>query len=447
MKKLVLRLALVLFGLVLFCFLIYRFYPVVDKVIGPEKTVYIKKSDGKFNIIRNGEVFYIKGAAGNKYLKELSSIGGNTIRVYDTINLGAILDSARIYNLAVIVDIYMPKYNQSNDFYSFEENRMKLGLNIKHLVNRYKNHPSLLFWNLGNEINYPIVLMKNDFIDTFNNLIDSIHDIDPNHPVTTSIIRKKEVFSVLFHSPQLDLFGFNIFGHIKSLESDIRIANFLVKPFPYYLSEYANNGPWEEELTKWYVPVEQTTTKKAEQFSERYELYIKTDKQSLGSLAFYWGNKQECTHTWFSIFDEKGNKSNTFYALESAWNNKSYIQNNSHVGIKYMLIDNKGAKDNLVYKPNEIKYATLYLEGEVDSTYTYEWNIYKEKWHEHHSVELINRPILCSDSLNNSYRAFSFKTPLYEGSYRLFVNVYDNKGNFSSSNIPFYVLNINEKFK
>ncbi len=447
MIKFILRLTLILLGLVLFGFLIYRFFP-NNKIVDTSKTVYINENEENFDIIRNGKIFHIKGASGNKYLKELSSIGGNTIRVYDTTNLGAILNKAKLNDIAVIIDLYVPKYidneNYGYDYYSSSERRSKLIHNTKELVNKYKNHPALLFWNLGNEVDYPLVLRKNNFIDTFNKLIDVIHDTDPNHPVTTSIIRKKEIFSILFHSPQLDLIGFNIFGNLKNLKSDIKIAYLLAKPFPYYLSEFANNGPWEEQFTSWQVPIEQTATKKAEQYNDQYELYIKPDQKSLGSLAFYWGSKQEYTHTWYSIFDEKGRKSQTYYALESAWNNKKYEGSNSTVKIKHILIDDKGAKDDLIYKPNATKSATLYLEDEVDSTYTYKWNIYKEKWHENNSIDVINKPLLDSDTLNNRKRSFTFKTPLDEGPYRLFVDVYDNKGNFSSCNAPFYVLNDNE---
>ncbi|WP_158849268.1 DUF4434 domain-containing protein [Algibacter sp. L1A34] len=446
MIKLIIRLTLILLGLFLLSFLIYRFVPFNDKVIDTEKTVYIKKTGEKFNIIRNGEIFYIKGASGKNYLNELSNIGGNTIRVYETENLEVILDSAQINNIAVIVDIYLPKYNKNDDFYSLKENTSKLSDSVQELVNKYKNHPALLFWNLGNEIKYPNVIIKNDFINTFNNLINLIHTIDSNHPVSTSIIGKKEVFSMLLNSPELDLFGFNIFAHLHDLKSDLKKANYFVKPFPYYLSEFGNVGPWEEEqLTAWNVPIEQTSTKKAEQYKNQYESYIKSDKESLGSLAFYWGYKQEYTHTWFNLFDENGRKSQICYSLESVWNNKNYKNSSFSPRIKYMLVDGKGAKDNLMYKPNELKTATLFLEGKVDSTYTYKWNIYKERWYDNDSSVVTNKPLLSSDSIqNNGKRLFTFKTPLIEGPYRLFVDVYDNKGNFATSNTPFYVLNDNE---
>ena len=35
----------------------------------------------------------------------------------------------------------------------------------------------------------------------------------------------------------------------------------------------------------------------------------------------------------------------------------------------------------------------------------------------------------------------TFRTPAIEGPYRIFVFIYDQKGNFATTNTPFYVLN------
>ena len=62
-------------------------------------TVYIEQTETGYRLIRNGETFYIKGGGGNGYLKELKIAGGNTIRVYDTINSKQTLDKADVLML------------------------------------------------------------------------------------------------------------------------------------------------------------------------------------------------------------------------------------------------------------------------------------------------------------------------------------------------------------
>ncbi|WP_299390550.1 cellulase family glycosylhydrolase [uncultured Gelidibacter sp.] len=183
------------------------------------RTVYIKKQDKGFTLIRNGAPFKIKGATGNSHLDALAAIGANTLRVYDYENIKSILDEAQQHNLAVIVDIPLAKYTDDANFYSDEIQIARFRDTLKKLVRTYKDHPALLFWNLGNELDYPLVLRKNEFIKTFNGFIDLIHKEDPNHPVGTSIIPSKtETLSIHLHSPQLDLIGFNAFGNLNMIK-------------------------------------------------------------------------------------------------------------------------------------------------------------------------------------------------------------------------------------
>jgi hypothetical protein len=411
-----------------------------NEPVDEDKSVYIKTIDSKSVLFRNGKPFKIKGATGNASLKLLSEIGANTVRVYDTINLQTVLDKALEYKLAVIVDIKLPKYSHKYDYYDNKDKNNKLKLKVKKLVEKYKNHPALLFWNLGNELEYPLVLIKNNFIKTYNELIDLIHLTDPSHLVSTTLPpSQREILSLHFHSPELDLLGLNVFGNIWRTQSILNKVNIFKKPLPYFYGEYGSNGPWEQQLTSWKAPIEPTSTKKAEQYVERYNAYIKNDKQSIGDLVFYWGKKQERTHTWFSIFDQEERPSELLYRLNELWEGR--ISNPEWPPkIKYMLIDGLGANDNLVYKPNIVKTAELNFEDEKDSEYKFVWEIYAEGW-DYNLTDIEKDPIRISrDSVvaNNSY---AFKTPSKSGPYRIFVYVYDGYGNYSTTNTPFYVLN------
>lgn len=419
---------------------VYLYTHSETKLIDETKTVYIKKDQNGFKLYRNGNPFRIRGAAGDgNYLRSLADIGANTVRIYDSIS-EAILDRAYQNNLAVIIDIPIPKYTKEYNFYEDEKNNVELKDSIKILVNKYKNHPALLFWNLGNELDYPLVVKKNSFINTFNELIDIIHAEDPDHPVGTSLIPSRtQTLSLHLHSPQLDLIGFNAFGNLKMVKPLMKKIALATNVLPYYISEYGNNGPWEETVTPWRVPIEQTSTKKAEQYIGLYNLYIRADKESLGDLAFFWGQKQEHTHTWFSIFDEEGRKSQVFYSLKSLWGSP-INENDKPPQIKYMLIDNQGANDSLVYNANEIKTARIIMESKLDTTYQYKWEVFNEGWN-YKQTEKEDRPRkLPINIIDKKDRSLTFNVPDKEGPYRIFVYVYDQKGNFATTNIPFYVL-------
>lgn len=431
---------LFLLSCVLVCILFYT-HSERNGIVYEGKSVYIKAIDSRHVLIRNGKPFQIRGAdaAKNSSFKLLSKIGANTIRVYDTINLETILDKALESQLAVIVDINLPKFNEKLRYYDNHDKNNKLKLKVKELVKKYKDHPALLIWNLGNELDYPLVLLKNNFIKTYNELIDVIHTTDPNHLVSTTLIPSRtQTWAIHYHSPNLDLVGFNVFGNIWRIDLVMDEINFLKKPLPYFISEYGYNGPWEQHKTSWGAPIEPTSSKKAEQYAERYYTFMKNNKQSIGDLVFYWGQKQERTHTWFSILDKEERRSELFYKLNELWggqiNNVKYPPK-----INYMLINERGAQDNLVYKPNMEKTAELFFEGEIDVAYQFIWEIYGEGW-EYNQGDIEKNPIKISNDTVIVNSSYTFKTPSQSGPYRIFVYVYDGFGNYSTTNTPFYVL-------
>jgi beta-galactosidase/beta-glucuronidase len=73
------------------------------------------------------------------------------------------LDEAHRYDLAVIVDIYIPTYSTSHNLYEDEDDNMLLKQKVRDLVYQHKDHPALLIWNLGNEVNYPLVFRQERF--------------------------------------------------------------------------------------------------------------------------------------------------------------------------------------------------------------------------------------------------------------------------------------------
>ncbi len=425
--------------------------------------VYVRKTLNGFDLIRNNEPFYIKGAGGNSHLKELREIGGNTIRLYDTLNINQLLDEAYQNKLAVIVDIFIPRFQTDYNPYSISENNDTLKQNVINFVKKHKTHPAILFWNLGNEIDYPTLLKKSkriptitdltnifkvikerkSFIKTFNELIEMIKSEDPNHPVGSCVSTDnfwKRVLSLHLNSPKLDIIGFNIFAPPLKFRNHINKLSHFIKIKPYYISEWGMEGPWAQEKTSWEAPIETTSTNKGNQYEYNYKLFESLFSESVGTVVFHWGQKQERTHTWFNIFDEQGRKNQIYYELRNIWKNRSDTLD-FPPQIKYMVLDKKGARDNLVFLPNEIVEAEVLFNNEIDSSLNYNWEIFEEEWYyegggkKHLLPEKING---CFINIKNSVA--KVKIPSVEGPYRIFVNVYDSFGNLSTANTPFYVL-------
>ena len=403
-------------------------------------TVHLKKNGDSYELYRNGEVFHIKGASASSYFKELKAAGANTVRVYDTTNLGVRLDSAFFYQLAVIVDLPITRY-YNNDSLFMDQKFMDNELNsLKVTVKKYKNHPAILYWILGNEINYPDQPIDNKYIKHFNNLVNQVQNIDVDHPVSTAVggFNRSKIINIKNFSPKIDFISINIFGELSTFSERKNAISWLWNG-PYIFSEFGVNGQWEAYKTKWGAPVEETSTKKAEQYQTRYTNYIETlnDGRLLGTLFFYWGVKQERTHTWFNTLDDDGKKNESAFVFEEIWKG----QNKSFYGpkINYLLMNDKGAKDNIVAKAGDIaKMDLLMEEGQNLDSLSVRWELRKENWNYlYNQVE--KRPELLMDSLVlKNKEKFKFRIPQLEGPYRIFLFL-ENKDVFATANIPFYV--------
>jgi len=405
------------------------------------KTVYIKNENGKYTLYRKGGPFFVKGAAGYTNLKRLKEAGGNTIRVWDTLHLANILDSAQANNLAVIVGLPMPPSLSMDNFYNTPQAAV-FTKKVTALINKYKNHPALLCWCLGNELTFPIRPRFNGFYNVFNNLVDVIHRDDPQHPVTTTVMtfQKGNIFNIRYRT-NIDFISFNIFGSIKTLKQDLQDFKWLWSG-PFLITEWSVEGPWiTARQNIWGSYVEDSSTKKAEQYLAIYSSYMPVDNpRFLGSMVFYWGQKQELTPTWFSLFDEHGGQTETVNAMQYIWTGKKAPV--KAPDIKYMLVNNKGGRDNILFSPKTTTFAVAYMNEPPTTKLTYKWKLFAEDWFKPNGIfgEKPLKDIKDAFTENNGPVA-KFKVPESEGPYRLYVYVYNNTGYFATANVPFYVLN------
>ncbi|NRF40462.1 hypothetical protein HQN83_17185 [Pedobacter sp. LMG 31643] len=410
----------------------------------PSGKVFIEQKDKAFTLLRNGKPFEIKGASGSSHLNLLSELGGNTIRTWDTTHIDSILKKANEANIAVIIGLPIPE-SKHMFFYNNDVEVSKQFKSIQKLVNRVKNDPSVLMWCVGNELVFPYKPSYNKFYKAFNNIVDMIHRDDPDHPVTTTMInfQRKTIFNLKMRT-DIDIVSFNVFGGIRLLSQELKDFSWFWDG-PYLLTEWGIDGPWDGALeTAWGAKIEPTSTKKAAQYYSRYKEQIPfNDPRLLGSFIFYWGQKQETTHTWFSIFDEAGNKTEVVDAAEAIWKGKQLAS--AAPQINYMLLNSKGAKDNIFLKPNEKNTAEVFmLKGDVSNKRIL-WEIYPEDWYKINNVNNIKKPLPINGLVEQAQGLkVIFKTPKKEGPYRIFATIYDDKGYVATCNTPFYVLKIDE---
>ena len=401
--------------------------------------VAIKENRGKYTLYRNGKPYFIKGAAGSTNFCALKNAGGNTMRIWDTVHLARVLDSAAANNLTIIVGLPIANSNYTA-LYNDPARVAKQFNAFKRIVARFKAHPAVLMWCIGNELDFPYKLSYNSFYKAFNQLTDMIHKDDPDHPITTTLLNfnKKYIFNIKFRC-DIDVISFNIFSRIPLLREDLKKVS-LFWEGPYMLAEWGINGPWEgTEQTAWGAYIEKTSNKKAELYLNRYKKYVPLeDSRLLGAFVFYWGNKQEGTPTWFSMFDESGAKSEAVDVMRYLWTGKPY--EGTFPQINYMLLDTKGAGDNILLSPRLQSVAELKM-LDKNKIRSVKWEILKEDWFKKNNVHSSKKlkPLKSMIKDAGSLK-IHFISPAEEGPYRIYATIYDYNGHFSTCNTPFYVV-------
>lgn len=155
---------------------------------------------------------------------------------------------------------------------------------------------------------------------------------------------------------------------------------------------------------------------------------------SLGSFVFYWGQKNEITPTWYSLFDEKGLKTQPVFELQQEWKETSQVFAGPE--LNYILLEGKGAQDNILLESASEVNAEVVLPKMNDKNFELLWEIRNESWYESHISTLVNKI-----SAKKGKEQIRFRVPEKEGPYRLFLYVTNNTEYVATANIPFYVLN------
>ncbi|QEM16828.1 hypothetical protein DIU38_012290 [Mucilaginibacter sp. P4] len=401
--------------------------------------VYIKNENGKYSLYRNGEPFFIKGASGFTNLKRLNEAGGNTIRVWDTLNLGSILDSAQAHHLAVIAGLPMPPSESIDDFYKTPKASAHVS-KIAGIVNRFKHHPALLSWCVGNELAFPYKPKYNQFYTIFNDVVDMIHQDDPQHPVTTTIMsfQKKNIVNIKLRT-KIDFISFNIFGSIQTLNEDLQKFNWFWDG-PFLITEWGIEGPWTaDSQNAWGLILKIPVQKRQSNIFQPMKSICRLIIPGFWVDGILLGQKQELTPTWFSMFDENGAETEAVQVMHYIWTGQKAPK--KAPVLKYMLVDGKGARDNILFKPGITINSKVYIEDPDTTGLTFKWEIFAEDWFKPNGAFNQKKPKEIKNLIiGQSGPDLKFKVPATEGPYRLLVYVYDQKGSFATSNTPFYVL-------
>lgn len=407
--------------------------------IGQEPAiVQIKQSNNRFAFFINGNEYHIKGAGcefGNIDL--LAACGANTVRTWKVDNgkeTGEqVLEKAHKDGLMVFMGLDVTPQRQGFNYNDTLKVRM-LKDKIRSQILRLRNFPALMTWGIGNELNYDSSDPK--VWDVVNDIAVMIHQLDPNHPVTTMLAGiNNDIVNVLKNRcPDLDFLSIQLYGDLMHLPAGIKESNY---GGPYVVSEWGVTGHWQVAKTAWQAPIEQTGTEKAAIVEQSYLKGIKADSlHCIGNFIFIWEQKQERTPTWYGLFTESGEKTEAIDIMYRIWNNK--WPENRCPSVSDLLINGKKAIDNCYLSPGEKINAVITATDPDQDTLTYRWEILPESTDLKTGGEYETRPKTL-DKITTTSGTAELIAPADTGAYRLFVYVLDGHHHAGTANIPFYV--------
>ena len=283
--------------------------PAVVKVVGKA---------GAWRLERNGKPYFIRGAGGGADKALLKKLGGNSFRTWGDGDIDEQLKIAAANDLTVMCGFWLGHVEHGFDWTN-EAAKEETRKGILATVRRVKDHPNLLCWALGNEMemNNP---HRKEMWAFVNEVAKEVKAIDPNHPVTTVVAEIPDATIEEFKTlvPNLDFFGINSYGGAASLGERWRKAGMTR---PYVITEYGARGSWEGPKTSWGLALEPTSTEKGAQFAAAYEKSIAGErgKFCLGAYAFTWGWKVESTPTWHGMLLRDGSILASVQAVQAAW--------------------------------------------------------------------------------------------------------------------------------
>ncbi|MFC3197160.1 glycoside hydrolase family 2 TIM barrel-domain containing protein [Parapedobacter deserti] len=400
---------------------------------GPVK-VEIVAHDGGFTLLRGGEPYFIKGAGGTNYLDRLQAYGGNSIRTWSTHNGQELLDKAHALGLTVTMGISMGTERHGFD-YDDEAAVAEQLERVRQEVLKYKDHPALLAWGIGNELNLHYTNPK--VWDAVNAVAEMIHELDTNHLVTTMLagINQDEIDHIRSRCPALDLIAVQVYGGLASVPERISAVGW---DKAYMVTEWGPTGHWEGPQTPWNASVEETSSEKAAVYKSRYEASIAKDKRCIGSYVFLWGQKQERTPTWYGLFTEAGEESEVVDVMQYLWTGQWPANRAPH--LDSVLLDGKRTLDFIYLQPGDVYEADVFVSDPDGDELTTRWELLPESTDLKEGGDRESRPEALPGLVEaQAYDRALLTAPEKEGAYRLFLYVSDGNNNVATANIPFFV--------
>lgn len=394
--------------------------------------VKIKGQKGNWTLHVNGKPFYIKGVGcgeargkgGEDYLKLAKELGANAVRTWGT-DQGSrsYLDAAFKYGLLVDAGIWLNYVADDGRFSYIHDDKYKEAKKkeIIENVKKFKNHPALLMWNVGNEAIFftkdedeRIALCK--FLEE---MVQLIHALDPNHPVIYASADATALPYIKKYVPSLDAIGMNIYGSIRYSHNRWNESGLDI---PYIVTEYGPLGPWSVSKDANGSSVEQPDVAKAAIYRNMTNEILNFKGYNLGGFAFHLGETTQESLTWWNL-NHKMLKKISYWEIYKKYTGKTPSNLPPRIW-KFNL-----SKTKEISPGESIDIAVKVEDKENDFlSYTFALSTAQEGILQYYVNEEIPVDVIVSGG------SFKLIAPKAEGICRVYLFVSDGKGNVATAN-------------
>jgi hypothetical protein len=360
-------------------------------------------------------------------LGKLAAAGATVVRVYHETDAW-VLDEAEQLGLRVIMGLWVghPRHGfRLDDAAAVRAQEER----ILAFVARYRSHPALLAWSVGNEAELgqadPLPVWRE-----VNRLAGLVKALDPAHPTLMVVADSsdEQLRQLGGCCANIDLLGLNLYaGAVFALPARLRAAG-ITKPV--VVAEFGPLGQWQAGRKPWGAPVEPTSSEKAAFFREALA-FLRSQPQVAGAFPFLWGAKQEQTETWHGLLLADGSLTAMTDALSAAWGRP--------VAEPAPLIRGIGIAADEFAPGSEVS-AGVDAVGFDGSPLSTEWKVLAESVGRRADSDYEPPPARIAVRLLHADPAsVRFVAPAQPGAYRLFMTIRDRNGKAATANLPFLV--------
>jgi hypothetical protein len=405
---------------------------------GPVK-VEVLRTDAGYVLLRGGEPYVVRGAGmAVDDIARFAARGGNSIRNWSTDDryqdVGRLLDEAHAHGVTVALGLPMQPERHGFDY----DDRVAVAAqreSLRDAILRYRDHPALLAWIVGNELNHSYTNPR--VFDAVEDVARMIKELDPNHPVTTALagFYPDVVAEVLSRAPSLDFLSFQHYGSVFRLPEWMRSAGFTR---PFMITEWGTLGYWEMERTSWGAPVELTSSEKADVIMRVWDEVLGAfPGQLIGSYVFFWGQKQERTPTWFGLLLESGEETEAVDVMQLAWS--GIPPANRAPRVNAMRLDGRTSRDSVTLVAGRTYDALFDVTDPDGDALRLRWEVKRESEATQAGGDFEAGIPNVVGLLRDPDSASTVITVDEPGRYRLFAYAFDGNGHAAHANIPFLV--------